>query len=81
MKIRNTFTIALETADPTELNFKTAIEILEIATRTTNRVSKNGYPIIEYTAPKIELELLLIDFWNMEGEEAEDFVFSHPANL
>jgi hypothetical protein len=81
MKIRNTFTIALETADPTESNFKNAIEILEIATRDTKLISKNGYPIIEYTAPRIELELLLIDFWDMEGAEAEKFVFDHPSNL
>jgi len=77
MKIRNTFTVALETADPTEENFVNSIGILEIATRDTNRVSKNGYPIIEYTAPKVELELLLIDFWNMEGEEAEGAFRSH----
>jgi hypothetical protein len=81
MKIRQTFTISLETTNPECPQLKRELNRLEIATRQTPKITRNGYYIYLYTAPVIELAILLELFWDMDEAEAEDFVFSHHPNF
>tara|TARA_R110002051_G_C8538039_1_gene470664 strand:+ start:139 stop:384 length:246 start_codon:yes stop_codon:yes gene_type:complete len=81
MKIRQTFTISLETTNPESPLLKRELNRLEIATRQTPSITRNGYFIYLYTAPVEELVTLLELFWDMDETEAEDFVLSHHPNF